>query len=35
MGDLDNDGDMEIIAGSGGQGIYWYENIGGNPVQYN
>lgn len=32
--DLDLDGDMDFLAGSGAQGVYWFENLGGKPAAF-
>jgi len=32
--DLDQDGDMDFLAGSGAQGVYWFENLGGQPAAF-
>lgn len=34
LSDLDSDGDVDILAGSGTAGLYWFENQGGKPVQW-
>ncbi len=35
LADVDSDGDKDILAGSGVTGFFWFENQGGNPVQWN
>ncbi len=32
--DLDRDGDTDFLAGSGVQGVYWFENTGEQPVRF-
>ena len=34
LADVDQDGDPDILAGSGTKGLYWYENRGGSPVTW-
>jgi hypothetical protein len=34
LSDLDSDGDQDILAGSGTAGLFWFENLGGHPVQW-
>lgn len=34
VADVDSDGDADILAGSGTQGIYWFENMGEKPARF-
>jgi hypothetical protein len=34
IADVDADGDADILAGSGTQGIYWFENMGEKPARF-
>ena len=35
LADVDSDGDKDILAGSGVTGFFWFENLGGDPLQWN
>jgi len=35
LSDVDDDGDQDILAGSGTSGLFWIENLGGHPVEWN